>query len=296
MAIKLGAHISVAGGLPLAFERAAELDCDTIQLFVKSPNRWAAKPLEEGVADDFRRAHQASPVGPVVAHAAYLINLAAIDREILEKSRRALADELERCARLGVGALVVHPGAHMGAGEESGLERISESLDAVLSEVPGGEAKLLLENTAGQGTTLGYRLEQLAAMREATRAPEAVGICLDTCHAFAAGYPLHEDAGYEEFFGRFFELFSPDDLGCLHLNDSLRPFASRRDRHANIGEGEMGLGVFRRLLDDSRLQGVPMILETPLGDDKLGHRRDLDHLRTCLERSADIHHRLPAGC
>lgn len=283
MSVRLGAHVSAAGGLPNAFERAADIGCDTLQLFVKGPSRWAAKPLTDEAVEEFRQARAVSGAAPLVAHAAYLINLAAVDPEILDKSRRALADELERCGRLGIDALVVHPGAHMGAGEELGVERISESLDAVLESLSVPGTKLLLENTAGQGTVLGRRLEQLAAMREGTASPSSIGICLDTCHAFAGGYALHQEAGYRAFFDRVFELFAPDDLGCLHLNDSQRPFDSRRDRHANVGEGEIGIEAFERLVNDSRLEHVPMILETPLGDDKDGHRRDLGRLRSFLD-------------
>lgn len=275
----LGAHMSVAGGLPLAMERAVTLGCTAAQIFVKNASQWRWREVGEEEVSAFKAAHAASPVGPLVAHASYLINLCTTDPVLLEKSREALVDELERCARLGVQGLVLHPGAHLGAGEEAGIDAVAASIDAALGALPGLPTRLLLENTAGQGSCLGHRLEHLEAIRERVAAPERVGICLDTCHAFAAGYALHEESGYEEMMAEIEERIGLDALGCLHLNDSLRPFDSRRDRHAHIGEGEIGLGAFARLLQDPRLADKPMILETETGDDLEGHRRDLETLR-----------------
>lgn len=274
----LGAHVSVAGGLANAFERAADLGFDAMQIFVKNASQWRARDLEEEEISTFRGAHQASAVGPLVAHASYLINLAATDPVILEKSLDALTDELLRCSRLGVQGLVLHPGAHLGAGEEAGIEKVAASLDAVLGDLPDVSTRVLLENTAGQGSCLGWRLEQLAAMRERVAEPERVGFCLDTCHTFAAGYPIHEEAGFTEFWDEVEQRLGLEALGCLHLNDSVKPFGSRRDRHAHIGEGEIGLGCFERLLTEPRLRTVPMVLETEPGDDMKGHRRDLKTL------------------
>ena len=275
----LGAHCSVAGGMPNSIARATSLGCTAAQVFVKNAAQWRWRELEEEEVAAFRAAHAGSAVGPLVAHASYLINLCGTDPLILERSREALADELARCARLGVMGLVLHPGAHLGAGEEAGVERVAASLDAVLAELPGAPVRVLLENTAGQGSCMGHRLEHLAAIRDRVAEPARVGICLDTCHAFAAGYALHEPAGYEEMFAEIEERIGLAALGCMHLNDSLRPFGSRRDRHAHIGEGEIGLGAFARLLQDPRLAAVPMIIETETGDDLEGHRRDLETLR-----------------
>jgi deoxyribonuclease-4 len=275
----LGAHCSVAGGMPNAIGRASSLGCAAAQVFVKNAAQWKGKELGEEEAAAFRAAHAESAVGPLVAHASYLINLCSADPALLARSREALADELTRCARLGVGGLVLHPGAHLGAGEEAGVERVAASLDAVLLGLPGAPVRVLLENTAGQGSCLGHRLEHLAAIRARVAEPERVGVCLDTCHAFAAGYALHEPAGYEEMWAEFAARIGFAALGCLHLNDSLRPFNSRRDRHAHIGEGEIGLGAFARLLHDPRLAGVPMIIETETGEDLAGHRKDLETLR-----------------
>lgn len=279
----LGAHVSVAGGLATAFGRAAELECTAMQVFVKNASQWQGRELGDAEAEEFRAAHAASAVGPLVAHASYLINLATADPVVLARSEAALADELTRCGRLGVQGLVLHPGAHLGAGEEAGIERFAAAACRVLAKVPGVATRLLLENTAGQGTCLGCRLEHLAGIRSLVvsllGAPQRVGICIDTCHAFAAGYPVHEAAGREELLAQVEELLGLDTLGCLHLNDSLKPFASRRDRHAHIGEGEIGLDLFAWLLAEPRLATVPMIIETETGDDLEGHRRDLETLR-----------------
>lgn len=276
----LGAHVSIAGGLPKAVERGEELGCEALQIFVKNASQWRGRALEDDEAEAFRAAHRTASAGPLVAHSSYLINLAATDPDVLARSRAALADELHRCSRLGVSGLVVHPGAHLGAGEEAGIAKIAESLDAVLGADPGGPTRVLLENTAGQGTVLGYRTAHLAAVLSASRHPERLGFCLDTCHAFAAGYAVHEPAGYDEWTAEVGEVLSWDRVGAVHLNDSKRPFGSRKDRHENVGQGEIGADAFARLLHDERTAGRPMIVETPLGDDGEGHRRDLELLRS----------------
>jgi deoxyribonuclease-4 len=288
----------VAGGLATAFGRAAELGCTAIQIFVKNGNQWRAKPLEAAEAAAFRAAHAASAVGTVVAHASYLINLAATDARIAEQSRQALADELDRCGQLGVSGLVLHPGAHTGAGEEAGIDRAAAALGEVLAATaggPGGRPRLLLENTAGQGSCLGHRLEHLAGIRGGlpARLRRRVGFCIDTCHAFAAGYPLHEAAGWRAFIAEVDDRLGLAALGCVHLNDSLRPFGSRRDRHAHIGEGQLGLPAFARVLAEPALGAVPMIVETEPGKEMEGHRRDLEMLRGLS--AAVLHQPWPAA-
>jgi deoxyribonuclease-4 len=221
----------------------------------------------------------------VVAHASYLINLAATDEAVLKRSRAALADELQRCAELGVDGLVLHPGAHLGTGVEAGVERVVASITAVLDGLgplgePGGDGpRLLLENTAGQGTVLGSRLEELAAMLGGSDRGARLGVCIDSCHAFAAGYPVHEAAGLDDFFAAFDRQLGAAALACVHLNDSQKPFASHRDRHANLGDGEMGAEAFGHWVAHPRLAGVPLIIETPHGDDEAGYRADLALLR-----------------
>ncbi|HEV7508237.1 MAG TPA: deoxyribonuclease IV [Thermoanaerobaculia bacterium] len=265
----LGAHVSVAGGMPTAIERATVLGCTAAQVFVKNANQWQGRELSEAEVASFRAARAASQVGPLVAHASYLINLCSADPALLARSREALADELSRCARLGIDGLVLHPGAHLGAGEEVGIARVAESLDAVLSALPNVSTR-----------SLGYRLEHLAAIRARVLSPHRVGVCLDTCHAFAAGYAIYKRQGYEDFVTEIEELLGLPAVGCFHLNDSVRPFGSRRDRHAHIGEGEIGLTAFARLLHDPRLRAIPMVLETEPGDEMEGHRRDLELLRS----------------
>ena len=280
----LGAHVSVAGGLEKAFPRATELGCRSAQIFVKSPNRWRGRPLRDEEVDRFRQARTGWGEVPVVAHAAYLINLAATDPEVLEKSRRGLSDELERSRRLGLEGLVVHPGAHLGEGEEAGVAAVAESLDVILDSTDPGPTRVLLETTAGQGTTLGWRLEQLESILDRCARPEAIAVCLDTCHLLAAGYPVHTPEGIADVVEETLRRFGSDRLACVHVNDSRHPLGSRKDRHENLGEGEVGAAGLRALVNDGRLSGVPLIVETPTGDDDEGHRRDLDRLR---EWSAD---------
>ena len=276
----LGAHVSVAGGVSKAVSRGDDLGCEAIQIFVKNASRWHARPLDGAEATAFRAARRASPtLGPAVAHASYLINLAATDPTILDKSEVALADELLRCHELGLDGLVVHPGAHLGTGEETGIERVAATIDRVFAGLPAVSTRLLLENTAGQGTVLGHRLEHLAAIRDRVAAPQRVGFTLDTCHAFAAGYRVHERRGYEDFVTAVDGVLGLDAVCCWHLNDSVRELASRRDRHAHIGEGRIGLDLFAWLLDDVRFAGVPMVIETEPGEGSSGHRRDLEVLR-----------------
>lgn len=215
-----------------------------------------------------------------MAHSSYLINLCSTKPETLERSKQALQDELERCHALGIPGLVLHPGAHTGAGEKAGLETVARSLDEVFAELPHVETKLLLENTAGQGTVLGATFSQLEQIMALVDAPERLAVCFDSCHAFAAGYPLHQADGYEKTVAEFEREIGLARLALVHLNDSQHPYAQHKDRHANIGAGELGLAFFERFLSDARFAEVPMILETPLGDDGKGHARDLEHLKS----------------
>ncbi len=282
----LGAHVSISGGTPLAIERATELAATACQIFVKNASQWRSKPLSESEAVEFNHRRRASAIRYVVAHSTYLVNLAATDPANRERSIATLVDELQRAQALGLDGVVVHPGAHLGAGETKGLARIARSLERVLDRAPPECPPILLENTAGQGTVLGYRIEQLAEIRDLCPAGNRLGVCIDTCHAFAAGYDLAAPAGVEELLDRFDALFGLEGLGCMHLNDSRYPLGARRDRHANIGAGEIGSGAFERIMASTRLQRVPFILETPVGDDGLGHARDLELLRS-YERQQD---------
>lgn len=266
--------------MPRAIERAAELEATACQIFVKNASQWRSRPLGASEATEFDSRRKASPIQYVAAHSTYLVNLAATDPANRERSIATLTDELRRAQALGLDGVVVHPGAHLGAGETRGLARIARSLERVLGRVRPESPPVLLENTAGQGTVLGYRLEQLAEIRDLCPAGDRLGVCIDTCHAFAAGYDLAAPEGVEDLLDRFDTLFGLEGLGCLHLNDSRYPLGARRDRHANIGAGEIGRGAFERIMASTRLEQVPLILETPVGEDGLGHRRDLALLRS----------------
>lgn len=273
-----GAHVSIAGAADRAVARATDLGCDAFQIFVKSPNRWSNAPRPDEEAAAFREAREAAGL-PVVAHAGYLINLASPKEEVRERSHRALLDELRRCLALEVPGLVLHPGAPQDDGREVGIERVARGLDAVFDELGDAPVRVLLENTAGQGSTLGVSVAELEAIRSRAEHADRLGVCLDTCHAFAAGYDLRDEAGYERLLGELADGPGLETLACWHLNDSKFPLGEHRDRHANIGDGALGLEPFARLLHDDRFASLPMILETPLGADGQGHARDLATLR-----------------
>lgn len=274
----LGAHVSTAGGTSKAFARGSEIGCQSMQIFVKSPNQWRAKPPDPADVQRFHAERLALPQ-PVVAHAAYLINLASPKDDVYEKSRAALLDELQRCTAFGVDGLVFHPGAHLGSGEDAGIERIARAIDWILAEDPGITTKVLLENTAGQGSTLGARFSELRRMIDLIDQDHKVGVCLDSCHAFSAGYDLSTEAGYRATFEEFAEVVGMDRLACIHLNDSKHPLGSGKDRHDNVGNGLIGMEFFARIVNDPAFESLALVLETPLGDDDLGHKRDLEILR-----------------
>lgn len=282
----LGAHVSVAGGLPLAFERAAAIHCEALQIFVKNANQWQGRELRDEEVAAFRRARATLASPPVFAHASYLINISATDRATLRHSVDGLLDELDRCHRLGLDGLVLHPGAHMGRGIAPGLERAAGTLRQVLDRSPGSDPPILLENTAGQGTYLGASLEQIGELQDKVSAGDRLGVCIDTCHAFAAGYDLRTLAGLELLVSKLAPL---GGAACLHLNDSEGALGSHRDRHRNIGAGTIGSRAFGRLIRHRALRCVPMIVETPLGTKGDGHAQDLAKLRRMRARSRWSH-------
>ena len=256
----LGAHEGIAGGVSKAFARAEADGADCLQIFTRNARGWAAKPLEDGEVDAFRT--EARRTGkPVAAHSSYLINVASTDRAIRTKSWEALADELGRCERLGIPALIFHPGSH--EDEPEGIRLVGEAMTRALEEVPG-KARLLLETTAGQGACLGWRFEQLAAMRDAVppKVRRRVGVCVDTCHVFSAGYDIATDAGYEKTMDALDDVVGLSNVRAFHLNDSKRPLGCRVDRHEHIGEGTLGLRPFRLLVNDPRFAEIPGFVET----------------------------------
>lgn len=282
----LGAHQSIAGGVEKSLERGQEVGCDTVQIFVKSPNRWVSKPLADENVGAFKEAVEDTGIWPVFAHALYLINLATPDDALWQKSLDALTDDLERCELLGLPGLVIHPGSHMGSGEEAGIARIASALDEVHGRLPGYGVQVWLEVTAGQGAHLGYTFSQLRSMLDSVQEPERLGICFDTAHAFAAGYELRTRQGYEATWTEFDEVLGLGQLRAIHLNDSKRELGSRVDRHEHIGQGLLGLEPFRFLLNDSRFRGIPMTLETDKGPDLAEDKENLALLRSLVDKGA----------
>jgi deoxyribonuclease-4 len=279
--------MSIAGGCDRAIWLAHDLKCETVQLFTKNNTQWKAPCLSAAHADLFRSALAQTGIIDPIAHTSYLINLASPSTALWQKSIDAMSIEVERCELLGIGDLVVHPGAHMGDGEDEGLARVARALDEVHRRTRGVHVTIDLETTAGQGTTLGYRFEHFEAILSRVAQPERLGVCADTCHIFAAGYSLNSAEEYDETIDRLARCVGPGRLRVWHLNDSQRECGSRIDRHAAIGAGRMGLGPFRNLVNDERFRAIPMILETPKGieDGESLDARNLRVLRKLVRRS-----------
>jgi deoxyribonuclease-4 len=277
-----GAHMSIAGGIHRAFERGARANCRTIQVFLKNSNRWKAKPLTGRDQALFRQAQSNHQIHPVLAHDSYLINLASPHDRIYHKSIKAFIEELERAAFLGIPYLVLHPGAHTGSGVEAGLSRVVYALNRAMNAV-APFVTILLENTAGQGSCLGYRFEHLANIIERIDEAERVGVCLDTCHLFAAGYDIRTEKGYRSTLREFDRIVGIDTIRAFHVNDSKRDLGSRVDRHCHIGQGFMGLEAFRCLVNDRRFTKIPKILETPKGPDLEEDRMNVATLESLVK-------------
>ncbi|MBA2257307.1 MAG: deoxyribonuclease IV [Acidobacteria bacterium] len=260
---RLGAHLSIAGGLPRAVDRAKASRCEALQIFTKSAGQWRARPLPQEEIDLFRRRVTETGIGPVVAHNSYLINLAAALPSLRQQSIESLREELARAEALGLDGLVMHPGSYTSGTEHDGLRMIADGLARLLDERPDGRTQILLEHTAGQGTNLGHRFEHLAEIIDRLGGTPRVGICLDTCHVLTAGYDICTEEGYRQTFEAFDRIVGLDRIRVFHLNDSKKPCGSRVDRHEHIGKGCLGLEPFRRLLNDARFSGLPMLLETP---------------------------------
>jgi deoxyribonuclease-4 len=260
--LRIGAHMSVAGGVSRAVDRAIIHGCEALQIFSKNANQWRAKPLDPDEIRRFRRGLDRSGIGPAVSHASYLINLATTDPALREMSIVAFVDELDRAHALGLLGVVIHPGTCTAGTEEDGLHLIADAVRAAFKARPRRRTMVLFEHTAGQGRTLGYRFEHLAAIIDRLDGSVRAGVCLDTCHLVASGYDITTEAGYEDTFRTFDRLVGFDRLRVFHGNDSKRPCGSRVDRHEHIGDGCLGLEPFRRLLHDRRFEGLPMLIET----------------------------------
>jgi deoxyribonuclease-4 len=278
--MNLGAHLSIAGGVHRALERAAGLGCHAVQLFVKNTNQWGARRLPREEIRVFKEQKATFAPHFILAHASYLVNLASPDKKVLDRSLGGFLEEMKRAHSLGIPSVVIHPGSHRGSGEEQGLRRVARSLDELLSEMGPGGPTILLETTAGQGDTIGHTFEQLERIIEGVTANEKLGVCFDTCHVFAAGYDLRTKRAYDATLRTFDRVIGIKRLRAFHLNDSARGLGSRVDRHAHIGTGALGLGTFSFLVNDTRFFDRPMILETPKGTDDSNDIRNLAVLRS----------------
>lgn len=262
----LGFHASISGGVDKAVGRVRELECPAGQIFLSNNRQWAVRDLRDGEAAAFRDEVADLPYG-ITAHACYLINLAKEDQEAWEKSVDTLTKEVDRADELGVESIVLHPGSHLGNGEDYGIDRVAEGLNEVLSRTEVASTSILLETMAGQGTCVGHRLEHLAAMRDAVDEEDRIAYCLDTCHMHAAGYDLSTESSYEQAMQSVESILGLEQVTVLHVNDSKKPCDSRVDRHEHIGEGTIGEEGFRCLVNDARWNGRPKLLETPVDDD-----------------------------
>jgi deoxyribonuclease-4 len=281
---ELGAHMSIAGGLHLALDRGHALGCGAVQVFVKNQRQWAARPLAPEEVRAFAAARRQTGIRWVFAHASYLINLAAPDPVQWARAVDAFTDEVERSEALGLDSLVVHPGSHLGTGLDPALARIVRALDETTRRTPGYRVKIALENTAGAGHTVGARLPELGALVARAARPERIGLCLDTCHLFAAGYDIRRVAGYRQALQECASAAGLDRILAFHLNDARAALGSGLDRHEHIGRGALGLEPFRLLLQSRRLAHVPKVLETPKEPEPAADRWNLARLRALRRR------------
>ena len=268
----------------MAIERGQQATCDTIQIFNKSNHQWRAKALTAKEIDKYFELIESTGISVSVSHTSYLISIASPDPALNEKSYNSLKEEMERCELLKVPNLVMHPGSHVGSGEEAGIKKIAESINKMFDQLDGNSVTLLLEATAGQGTNLGYSFEQLAEIISMIDNGEKMGVCLDTCHIFAAGYPLADPKEYKQTMKQFDDIIGLDRLRIIHMNDSKKELGSKRDRHEHIGQGFIGLEGFRNIVNDKRLKDIPMILETPKGDDLAEDIENLRVLRSLVKK------------
>jgi deoxyribonuclease IV len=277
----LGAHESVAGGLHLVFERIERVGGEALQIFTRNQRQWQPAELTVEEIELFRKAHEECGSMPVASHASYLVNLATGKDELLEKSVYNLAMELTRCDQLGIPYVVLHPGSHGGDGVELGLDRFTRGLDRAI-ERGAVAVQVLVETTAGQGTGLGCNFEELAYILNNTKFPHLVGVCVDTCHIFAAGYELRSTSGYEATVGALERVVGLNKIRFFHLNDSKKELGSRVDRHEHIGKGVIGLAGFKNLLNDKRFAELPMTIETPKSDSLAEDRQNLEILHSLM--------------
>lgn len=278
----LGAHMSTSGGLHEAIIRAEAIECDTMQIFTKSNRMWTSKKITKEESALFKETLKKSNLEKIMAHAAYLINLASSSKDTLDKSIKALADELYRCKELSIPYLILHTGSHGGIGVEKGIEQSIAALDEVL-ERDEGNTKILLETSAGQGLSIGRTFEQLKALYDGVKNKERIGICLDTCHIFSAGYDISNKREYEETIKKFENIIGLNLLYAIHLNDTKKGLGSNLDRHEKIGKGALGLQTFELIVNDERFDGIPMVLETPIEKSYEEYGKELEILRRLIK-------------
>lgn len=293
--MRLGVHVPIAGGLPLAIERAAALQCTTMQIFSRSPRGGPAPALTNEQARTFDAARRAAGIDPLLIHGPYIINLASPEAHMWGRSVVLFKEEYARAVRLNAQYLVIHVGSHMGSGEAAGIARVAEAVTQTLAAHPKGGTLVLLENTAGAGQGIGYAFEHLAAMRAAVEDAARVGICLDTAHLFAAGHPIHTAGGLEEVIASFDRCVGLPQLRAVHLNDSKVGFGEKVDRHWHIGQGKIGLAPFRRIVNHPRLNHLPFILETPKST-PADDRRNLATIRTLAAGDAPARRAQAVAC
>lgn len=274
--------MSIAGGPANALLSGHSVGCDTIQMFIRNPNRWRSMGLTPEQIADFRQARKATGIEPVIAHGSYLINLGTPDEALWQRSLDALIIELRRCHQLGILDYVLHPGSHVGSGEEAGLLRVAAGLSAAFEATADAPVTVLLETTAGQGSNLGYRFEHLAWLMHHAKPKSRLGACFDTAHALAAGYEFRQPESYKAMWERFGGIVGTRNLSAIHLNDSKHDIGSRADRHEHIGQGFVGLEAFRLLVNDASLHHIPMLLETPKGADMSMDIENLALLRSLI--------------
>jgi deoxyribonuclease-4 len=281
--VLLGAHFSIAGGLHKAVFRASEYRCTALQIFTKNANTWKERRLSAHDIEHFDAARKQSQIRCICSHAAYLINLASPDRQKYKTSIKALEHELVRSSQLSIPYVIMHPGSHMGTGEDEGLRRIAQGINTIFDHTPDIACRLLLETTAGQGSNLGYTFEQLAHISDMVEAKERIGFCLDTCHVFAAGYDLRTKTAYQETMQALDRVIGLDRLCVIHVNDAKKGLGSRIDRHEHIGEGAIGMDAFSFILNDPKIKGLPKILETPKKKGPIDYdRMNLNRLRSLI--------------
>lgn len=283
----LGAHMSIAGGISTSINRGLSIGCTAIQIFTGNNNRWNSPPIRSEDLMEFNNKRKLLKI--IFAHNKYLINLASSDPVISRKSLNSMLDELSRAEQLELPFLVIHPGSHLGNGEKTGLKRIARHINLLLNETKSYKIRILLENTAGQGTNLGYLFEHLAEILNHIKYPDRMGICFDTCHAFTAGYDLRTPSSYMKSFDLFDTILGISNIYAFHLNDSKYGLGSKKDRHEHIGQGYLGLEAFRLLLNDERFTHVPMVLETPKGKETEYDKKNLKILKSLIGKGVKNH-------